>query len=315
MQFPNPITRLIRITYANGTTAIQIGPGPTAVFQAPNGSQIVIDANANPGLPTMFFWNANHDNAAYINLFGGGSEANLGINSGGYPSLRYPTLLFCQTTEVLATQSRSAVIGPHRQDSTAIYYGGRLNVGETFGRLELLSDTNVELARVGVRDLNSTGVARPITENTVGGSGMFVDATTVQIKANINEVTPIEWTASGRWFVLPGFDWTNLTLLNGWTAAATYYQPAVKMTPDGMVMFRGTMNAGIVVDNTQVFNLPGSGTNWCPSASVLMRPATSTGNANHRLLVNATGMAFIYGTAASAQLGLDGLQYSCVRPT
>jgi hypothetical protein len=223
-------------------------------------------------------------------------------------------MLFCQTTEVLATLSRSAVIGPHRQDLTGIYYGGRMNVGETFGRMELLSDTTVELARTGVRDLNTTGVARPIVESTVGGSGVFVDATTVQVKGSITEAAPVQWTTTRRWLEVSGFDWTNLTLLNGWVASATYLTPAVKMSSDGVVMFSGSIQGGTTTDNTQIFNLPGSGTAWCPTASALMHPATSVGNANCRLLVNATGMGFIYGTAAGSQLGLDGLFYRCIRP-
>jgi hypothetical protein len=311
MQFPYPIVRVLKITNANGTTAIQIGPGPTATWYGQNGSQLIITADQSQLYPTIQFWNANHNNMAFINMYGSNSDANLGINSGGFPSIRYPTITNAQVTILMATNTRS-FFATVESAPGQLSYGGAFNADET-SAINLLYDSaeNV-VATSGVVDFNSSGAPFPVVEAIVGSNGMYVDNATVQFKGTVNEAYPVEWEHTNRWLIISQFDWTPLILINNWAQASTYLLPSAKMMPDGVVVLAGTIRGGTTTDNTQVAATPF--TSMSPTASALVHPAVSVASGNARLLINTSGQIFCYGMAAGTDIGLDGLQFRCKRP-
>lgn len=290
---------------------IQIGPGPTATWYGQNGSQIVITADQSLLYPTIQFWNANHNNMAFINMYGSNSDANLGINSGGFPSIRYPSITNAQVTELLTTAQRSFEARIESAPAQ-VPYGGSLIANETISQLRLLDQTSNVRAASGVFDNASSGAVSPVAFTAVDAGGVYVDTASIQLKNNINENYPVELDRTSRWLVVAQFDWTALILINLWAPVNTYLTPAAKMMPDGVVVLAGTIGGGNTADNTQAFATPF--TSMAPTASALLRPATSVGNANARILVNASGQGFIYGIAAGSQLGLDGLSFRTVRP-
>lgn len=317
MQFPYPIVRLLRISNADGSTAIQIGPGPTATWYGTNGSQVVISAASS--YPILQFWNVNHDNFSFINGFGSNSDANLGLNSGGFPSIRYPAITNAQVTELLTTSARDYEVRIESAPAQ-VPYGGFQRTDEISSGDYLLDNAAHTIAFSGPSDLNTAGAPFPVVYNavTVGGvsggalGGQFVDATSVQFKGSINENYPVKWDRTSRWLLVDQFDWTNLILINLWASVATYMTPAAKMMPDGVVVLSGSIKGGTNADNTQAFATPF--TSMAPTASVLLRPAIDVSSTIARILINTLGQAFIYGIPAGAQLGLDGLQFRTVRP-
>jgi len=312
MQFPYPITRVLRITNANGSTAIQIGPGPTETIYGSNGSQIVLDASGS--YPTIFFWNAQHNNRSFINLYASdlSADANVEFSSGGFPSVRFPALTQCINTLRMGTSSRSIKIGPRIETGTQQYYAGNLFLNEQIASLAVSDNSGATLAQVSVVDTSSTGTQTPVTIAAVGGKGAYGLATGYQFGYSVADQWPVQWNNVTNWLDVQGWDWAALSLLNSWAAAATYLAPACKLMPDGVVQLSGSIKGGVTADNTQIFNLPFA--NIAPTASALLRPAVDVASGNARILVNGSGQAFCYGMAAGTQIGLDGLSFRCKRP-
>lgn len=111
----------------------------------------------------------------------------------------------------------------------------------------------------------------------------------------------------------PAASWSNLVMRNGWTVLGGYGPAQARLNPFGAVELRGTIRAGTIADNTNIFDLPWAA--MTPSSSRLIRPAigpTGAGSAgSSRLFNNGSASFYCYGLNAggTTDVGLDGLSY------
>lgn len=101
--------------------------------------------------------------------------------------------------------------------------------------------------------------------------------------------------------------WQPITLLNGWTGTASYYQDLTRR-----VWCRGLITTGTKVDGTQLFTLP-----YGPAVSSNLTAYAYSGSAVAQvgLTVMTTGVVAIFGASAytgSYAVSLDNLSYSTV---
>jgi hypothetical protein len=266
-----------------------------------SGGIIQLDPNAtipiisfiSPSSPTkMSFINAPMDP---------NGVPQLGINSGLYNSA-----YFAEPIKARLYMTSSGSSSLQYVDVNELGIGGQANIGENFSELNLYDKTGTLLGEV------------TISPNRVVMTG---NATSPYVLVNPNEVqigtgnTPnyVHYTnATG--YLEDGVNgaWVTLTPMNGWShrGAPLFENFGYKVTPDGRVQFRGSLNVGTNTNGTQIAN----------TLPVGIRPAFNKvcqaggdGSNNVRLYVTNDGIPHIYGVPTSGgNVGFDSASYSLI---
>lgn len=95
-----------------------------------------------------------------------------------------------------------------------------------------------------------------------------------------------------------------LSLQNGWVHRSGFLQPHAKLTPDGTVMFSGTVDSGTNSDGTVMGTVPPG---LEPNANVSFSPGTYSGAG--RIQINTSGNMVLWGIT-SGSIFLDGCSYA-----
>lgn len=336
MQFPNPIVKYLIIVDNNGFPVVTIGPGPDIKVTNPTGSQIDINAGSasTANAPTIFFYNDDRSNFAFINLgVHTTPNAEIGMNSGTFVNAAGHTV---RPRVFLANQVELDIV-----DSLQRQEGANIGLGDSTGFLGFTNPTSHkktasnsvadQVSQLAIFDPTGTTVVDQILLNNnimylqsgdgtaLNGPIQTLDATTVQFKNTLAQAHPVQYSQTTKWMEVGGYNgWTPLNFQNGWSAKAGYTVPAFKVTPDGFVAFRGSMFGGIITDNTPALQFAFADTQLLPPGSVVMRPAiapTGAGTPSARLyfpIPNPTYSIIVYGMNAggTTDVALDGLRWS-----
>lgn len=319
MQFQNPIVRQLVIYDNNGNPVVIIGPGPHIIAAGSDGE---IDIDASTPTPSIYFWNTDRSDYARIQLYDATTtHAGIEMIAGQGASSKYPALTHIRAKVVLSDLPGSSVFGTVRMD-TLNYIGGAFGIRDNQGDMALKDANGSDIAHIILVNQGAPNVNNPLIF-IQGGDGtginspmMTVEPTLIAMKGPTLSDAGIEYRATTRAWTRQGSDgaWTDLILLSGWTMLGGYRRAQARINALGNVELRGTIRAGTIVDNTQIFTVPF--TSQIPNANILLRPPigpTGAGSAgSSRIYTPATGTFFCYGINAggTTDLGLDGLSYT-----
>jgi hypothetical protein len=327
MQFPNPIVKYLIIVDNNGFPVVTIGPGPVIQVTNPIGSRIEInDAGIGGTAPTIFFYNDDRSNFAYINLgVHAPPNAELGINSGSYVNAAGHTV----RPRLYFPNSAGLSIVNNAQTPE----GGSLAVTDTYATMNFNEPSNsVASAFVEAFTQTTQMVTTDIaTGNTVlsrifvanndilmqsgDGTGLNgpivgLDSTTVQFKNTLAQVNPVQYQKSSKWMGVSGADWTNLILQNGWVGLPGYSTPQCKLEVDGRCVLRGNIQSGNSADGIVAMLLPANTALFPPSQCKVKPTIEGGGTAFARLNIDTLGNIVLFGCSGATQIGFDGLSFS-----
>lgn len=306
MPFSNPIlggTALVRAAihspnYVPGVAGWSINRDGTAEFAnatirgnlvvVGSQGQIVINNQNTFNLPTIFFYNADLSQYAFLNL-GDSSPGNayLGVNSGQYTDAAFPgkTLrprLYFQPYPVLQTINET--------DSKTV--GSSIIMQATALLIRLFDVAANPLTTIS---LDTTSI---VMKSTLAADGVrFKPATTF-----------LDWTnALGAW--------TALTFQNGWSnLGAPYGNAQVIVEPTGVVRIGGVVNGGTKTDGTVMTTLPAGAR---PQKDMIFPVGNGSGGTvtNPNIRIRTTGNIEIFGMAAatSGAHSWDGITFSLLK--
>lgn len=275
-----------------------------------------IDAMVSAGQPTIFFSNPARTSSAFINAPILGGTATLALDSGTYFSSKYPGTTLVDLIWLTAGHS---TMGPAIPGSNPQPLGGYIDLSDTVTIIGYVNNVAVYKSFIQMDDasmlINGPNTLGGYTQIKLDTTGIFLGSAT-----NPNIVNQVQYLMSDGFLRLssavnPAAAWTNLTMKNGWTAAAGGWQtPQARLNPLGAVEFRGFAQAGTRTDGTVMFSLPFASLR--PTTLQIMavgvRP-TGAGVANSSCLFNdGTNSDFqIYGVNDGITDGviLTGLSY------
>lgn len=322
MQFPQPIVRQLVIYDNSGNPVVIIGPGPHIIAAGTDGE---IDIDASTARPSIIFWNTDRTDFGRIQLFDSATNrAGIEFVGGKYLSSQYPSVLADVRNKLVFQDigSGTSALGPVRMD-TLTYLGGLIVFNDVGITQNVKNATGVTMGQINVFNAGVPGGANVprIYLQTGDGTALngpvqTVEGDHISFKGPTLGDPGIEYRTTTRAWVRQGTDgvWTDLQLKNGWTFLAGYRRGQARIDALGNVQLRGTIRAGIIADNTWIFDVPFA--SMTPNANILLRPAigpTGAGSAgSSRIFCNATNGFFCYGLNAggTTDLGLDGLNYT-----
>jgi hypothetical protein len=298
MQFPNPIIRSLILYDTSGNAVIILGPGPfIKIINPTSGAELDLDAGTT--FPEAVFWNSAHTDFGKISLevsqFSGNqmllirSPAETATALPGTPQVQMRMFMtsFLQLGNVIPPNTNNGVGGQLTLDAD-LWALGMLNPASNDVNYIRSIGQNGALQDIQISTPRYTVIAPPDPATT---QGVVINAFTGEIQA---------WNAGAV------LDWVNLTLQNGWGAAAGYYTPAYRFTPTGQIELRGVMTGGANADNTVICLMP-----IVPAKLGLIQPALETGGSvNSRLFYNTDAKLYCYGCVGAGKIGLDGMRFS-----
>lgn len=304
MEFPTQILNELLISYTNGGTAVQIGPGATLQFYDTSGNLIAsispptgVDetiVKLNQGTTTFEINNQAGDGVvpgidwitpggdAFINIVPDSNNVpQIGINSGIYtnPSGR-------QVKERLymangAVQLGSVTVAGQLQDGGVVYAND--------GSSSVTHNTN------GVTTASITVSQNKITRSV--GSGLKQGVTQVQSgNYSIDRISNESWNAP--------------TFINGWSNFGPPWSSlGFTREPHGVIRMRGLIKPGTVTNPVTVATITGS--DYIPLTNKFLPVICDYdgGNPNIRAVIDTTGNITVYGLVTTADVSFDGLTY------
>lgn len=312
MEFPLQVAQEILIRNADGTPAIQIGPGPEIDIDGTGGSIQLLGGTASGNIPTIFFNNVDNTNAAFINLgVHSTGFADIGIDGGSYTSVQYPAKTI-RNRLYLVNPNASSAIGFSTTD-TQQDIGGLAEW--TDDRIAILLRNASSIATAQVLVINNGAVGADVPQiflqagdgTALNGPILFLDATRI-IFEGVGSAASVLFDTDG-YLKIFGETWHDLTPTNGWSnRGGTFPNYGYRVTPEKNVQFRGSLNSGTLTDNTPIASaLPAA---VRPPKDAVVH-AGGAGSAPRIYIQASDGIPRVYGTTGP-NLGFDGGQYSLI---
>jgi len=336
------ISSMASANYVVGTSGWSINSDGTAEFNTTTirgglqvtGGSGTIKTDVTNNYPTIFWYAKTGGQYAFINAAGGDdTQSFLGLNS----------------SQFLATSGghtlRPRVWMPNRvrmelvDETTGNFQGGQVLLDQTSTLANALDSSNAIRSRLNLKNdstwditgytsagLFSSTIAADLTGVGISHfnagsfkSGIVLDDTrarlwvsgSINIDMNVSNGFLTRSPDGSSWFA------PTLTIPSGsttpWIQRASWTAFGCKITPDGMVVFRGSLlpnaaaNAG---DGKQICTLP---TQFRPASNVIC-PVTADvtgGTGSPRVWIQPSGAVLMYGVG-NGPVGFDNVQYSLI---
>lgn len=306
-----PLNRLV-IVDNDGNPVVLIGPGGVIQLLGPGG-HIDMLADGGHGIPTIYFYNKDSSKRAFINL--GNSDpahADLGINSGSYPSLQFPGINVNGRLWFLQPGLNTNLGFSNTQ--TQVQVGGQLSYGEKSVALILNDGTGVGQAQVLVNNLSPTpGVTNPGVFLQAGnGSGingplLSVLSTSILVQ-NAANTRVLQFDTDGFLKVFNA-GWNNIIPGNGWSQTNNF---GWRLMPDGCVQFRGSLKYGNTTDGTPIFALPAVA---FPNSNTEFICSTTGGSTWNKISIDTGGIGKFFngnGVPPGGEVMVSNIHYATV---
>jgi hypothetical protein len=142
----------------------------------------------------------------------------------------------------------------------------------------------------------------------LGTTILNVSGSTVTLSQNAAASGTGLHCAAARFVVLQDSGWEPLTLTSGWSAAANYYTPSVRLISD-RAYFSGGIASGGTVPPSQFTTVT---TAFQPTADIAIITATVDGAAFNTLTVSTSGAVALSSPPSNETFCLDGLSYRLI---